>query len=48
MHNCVSNKNLKHMWLLTALLGGLIGCLKSELQEVHVFLNVPLSSTEKT
>ena len=27
--------------LLTALLGGLISCFKSELQEVRAFLNAP-------
>ena len=43
-----NNKMLEYMWLLTARLCGLIGCFKSELQEVHVFLNVPLTSTEQT
>ena len=36
MHNCVNNKMLEYMWLLTAPLSGLINCFKSELQEVHV------------
>ena len=36
MHNCVNNKMLEYMWLLTAPLIGLINCFMSELQEVHV------------
>ena len=40
MHNCVNNKMLEYMWLLTAPLSGLINCFKSELQEFTSHMNL--------
>ena len=40
MHNCVNNKMLEYMWLLTAPLSGSINCFKSELQEFTSHMNL--------